>query len=94
MGLTTIEALSCGLPVIVSDCASLPELAPDPDFGRVFSSHDQLVSHLHSFMTGVWPCAGAERKAREFAVTHYSLANIGKRLGEFYRKIHAETIGR
>ncbi|HHW4677972.1 MAG TPA: glycosyltransferase family 4 protein [Xylella sp.] len=43
MELTTLEAMSCGLPVIVSDAGSLPEMVPNDRIGRVFANHADLL---------------------------------------------------
>jgi glycosyltransferase involved in cell wall biosynthesis len=87
MGLSTLEALACGVPVIVSDACSLPELVPDPYFGRTFTSQDDLVDLLHAFMVGAWPPQGAGEKARRHVVENYSLPVIGRRLSHFYRSL-------
>lgn len=91
MGLTTLEAMACGLPVAVSDTGSLPELVPDPRFGRVFSSHDDLSAILRDMAEGVWPEPGAGELARVHVVTEHGMETIGKRLAEFYRVVFAHS---
>jgi len=91
MGLTTLEAMSCGLPVIVSaDGGSLPELVTDPKFGYVFSTTEELDSVLRQHMAGLWPAVGAARAARAHVVSAAGLTEYGKRLGAFYRDVHAQ----
>ena len=87
MGLTTLEALACGLPVAVADTVSLPELVPDPRFGRVFSSHDDLVVILREMEKGTWPAPNAGPLARTHAVREHGLETIGRQLALFYRDI-------
>ena len=91
MGLTTLEAMSCGLPVIVSDAGSLPELVPDPRFGRVFSGVDHLASILHEVSCGAWPNSNASNLARMHAVAHHGFLAIGTRLAAFYRSVLAQN---
>lgn len=88
MGLTTLEAMACGLPVIVSDAGSLPELVPDERFGRIFSDHDELTAMLQDFVQGRWPSAMAGELARAHVIEHHGFDAIGHRLGAFYRQVH------
>ena len=89
MGLTTLEALACGLPVAVSDAGSLPELVPDPRFGRVFSGREELSAILRDFVDGVWPGPDAGSLARTHVLEHHGMVTIGRRLAEFYRTVLA-----
>lgn len=89
MGLTTLEAMSCGLPAIVSDAGSLPELVPDGRFGRVFSTHDDLVALLAEVASGRWPDPAASAQARGHVVATHGMAAIGGRLAAFYRDLCA-----
>lgn len=86
MGLTTLEAMSCGLSVLVSDAGSLPELVPDPRFGRVFHSHDDLVTFFEEIADGVWPQAGAGELGRAHVISNHGLNAIGTRLADFYSR--------
>lgn len=91
MGLTTLEAMSCGLPVVVSaDGGSLPELVTDAKFGFVFSTTEELNSVLRRHMAGFWPAASAARAARAHVVSTAGLKEYGKRLGAFYHDVHAQ----
>ncbi len=91
MGLTTLEAMSCGLPVVVSDAGSLPELVRDERIGRVFASHRELVDIFEDVVAGLWPPPGAAAIARDHVVDRYSLARVGERIGAFYARVHAEA---
>jgi glycosyltransferase involved in cell wall biosynthesis len=90
MGLTTLEAMSCGLPAAVADAASLPELVPDPNFGRVFSGHDELSAILRDVALGSWPNPDAGKLARAHVVATHGMRPIGRRLGEFYESLVAK----
>jgi glycosyltransferase involved in cell wall biosynthesis len=89
MGLTTLEAMSCGLPVVVSDAASLPELAPDARFGRVFSTERELRDILEAFVSGAWPARGAGALARQHVIAEHGHEVVGGRLADFYACMHA-----
>jgi glycosyltransferase involved in cell wall biosynthesis len=89
MGLTTLEAMACGLPVVVSDTGSLPELVTDQRFGRVFSHTDELAAILRSVASGAWPQSDAGELAREHVVREHDMEAIGRRLGTFYRAVLA-----
>jgi glycosyltransferase involved in cell wall biosynthesis len=78
MGLTTLEAMSCGLPAIVSEAGSLPELIGHSDFGLVFRNRDELAAHLNRFTSCVWPAQNAAGRARQHVIENYSyLAVVG-----------------
>lgn len=87
MGLTTLEAMACGLPVVVSDTGSLPELVKDTRFGRLFQGHDDLCDILRSFAMGVWPKHTAGSLAREYVVNAHGMNAIAQRLFAFYQSI-------
>jgi glycosyltransferase involved in cell wall biosynthesis len=92
MGLTTLEAMSCGLAAIVSaDGGSLPELVSDSTFGRVFSSPSELEDLLRLHQSGAWPEAGAGTAARAHVVRAHGLAAYGRRLAGFYGEMHARA---
>jgi glycosyltransferase involved in cell wall biosynthesis len=89
MGLTTLEAMACGLPVVVSDTGSLPELVPDSRFGRVFSEEEELGAILRSVSSGAWPEANAGALARAHVVEVHGMRTIARRLAAFYRTVIA-----
>jgi glycosyltransferase involved in cell wall biosynthesis len=88
MGLTTLEALACGLPVIVSNGGSLPELISHPGCGRVFCTHDELRVYLNDFMSGLWPVRESVQEARSYVVNHYGCRAVGAKIGRFYSSIY------
>ncbi len=92
MGLTTLEALASGLPVAVANTASLPELAPDPRFSRVFDDAAGLRAVLEDFAAGRWPAGNAGALARQHAVDRYGFAVFGRSLLAFYAEVHAQRL--
>jgi glycosyltransferase involved in cell wall biosynthesis len=90
MGLTTLEAMSCGLPVTVSaDGGSLPELVTDPAFGRVFHNETELASLFLRHRDGGWPEPPARQAARAHVIEVAGLEAYGRRLADFYARVHA-----
>jgi glycosyltransferase involved in cell wall biosynthesis len=90
MGLTTLEALATGLPVVVANTASLPELADDARFSKVFDDVAGLRGILEMFAAGRWPGPDAADLARRHAVERYGFPVVGRRIAEFYACVHAE----
>jgi glycosyltransferase involved in cell wall biosynthesis len=89
MGLTTLEAMACGLPAVVSDTGSLPELVPDSRFGHVFSGEEELSAILRAFSLGLWPVPEAATLARAHVLREHGTAAIGGRLAAFYTTVAA-----
>lgn len=87
MGLTTLEAMSCGLPVVVSDAGSLPEMVPNDRIGRVFSNHADLLGIFDDCMNATWPSRGAGLEARGYVVNNYSFLTVGRSLSSIYKEI-------
>jgi glycosyltransferase involved in cell wall biosynthesis len=93
MGLTTLEAMACGLPVIVSaDGGSLPELVTDSRFGLIFKNESDLGAMLRRHQARLWPSPGASAVARAHVVATCGLTAYGRRLADFYAAIHARRL--
>jgi glycosyltransferase involved in cell wall biosynthesis len=88
MGLTTLEALSSGMPAVVAATASLPELASDDRYSRVFRDVAELGEILIEYKHGAWPEAGAGSLARSHTVLHYSFPVVGEKIARFYADVH------
>lgn len=92
MGLTTLEALSSGMPIVVSDTASLPELATDSRISRTFTDVASLAAILKDHAAGNWPGPGASEIARQHAVSNFSFVEVGRRIAEFYDRVHQQRL--
>lgn len=88
MGLTTLEAMACGLPVIVSDAGSLPELATQKDFSAVFKNEDDLREKLLSIKNGVWPINHNAQLMHQHVAQNYGTL----RVGETFLSLYQDTI--
>lgn len=86
MGLTALEAMACGLPVIISNVGSLPELLPNEEVGRVFGSVAELKAQFDDFASGRWPRAGVGERARRHVVENYSSLVVGRTFARIYRE--------
>lgn len=87
MGLTTLEAMACGLPVIISDAGSLPEMVPNNKVGRIFESHSGLVEIFDDYVNKRWPGLNAGEEARNHVLNNYSYLNVGEQLSHIYWEI-------
>lgn len=87
MGLTTLEAMSCGIPVVVSDAGSLPELVHSPSVGRVFSDRSDLEAIFAEYVLGSWPIGNQPSLSRESAVSRYSFSSVGHQILGFYLEV-------
>ncbi len=86
MGLTTLEAMACGLPVCLSDGGSLPELVEGTPFGKVFRSDDECAALIKE--------AFATKRSEDFPFrahdhvrSHFSFPSVGEKILNFYQKI-------
>jgi len=86
MGLTTLEAMACGMPVVVSDAGSLPELISTSEVGQVFSNRTELEDILDRFVTGAWPRPDHQLLSRAKACASYSFAVVGAKALDYYQQ--------
>lgn len=79
-GLTMVEAMACGTPVIAMDCGSVPEVVADGVSGFVCDS-------LRDFMDAVPKAASLDREAcRAYAETRFSAAAMADGYEDVYRR--------
>ena len=94
MGLTPLEAMASGLPAIVSDVASFPEIAGDSVFARTFKDDAALCAALREVASGGWPSRDAGGRARRYVMDRYGYRSVGERLGSFYARLHTAAARR
>jgi glycosyltransferase involved in cell wall biosynthesis len=92
MGITTLEAMSVGLPCVVSDAGSLPELIAGNPYGFVFRDDSMLKEILNGFCAGQWPLGEAQSLSRQYSLSRFSYEIVGAELLEFYEQITALRI--
>lgn len=89
MGLTLLEAMACGTPVICSRVGAMPEFVHDGETGFVFDSVPHLTDLLTRFATdpGLSDRMGA--KARRAVDREFDLRVCGAKLNTIYRNLLA-----
>lgn len=80
--MTTIEAMSCGTPVIVNDATALPEVV-SPEAGIVVNI-DDMGDVLHSIKKIMNDYRNYSMNSRKQAVTHYTI----DQMTESYLKLY------
>ena len=84
MGLTTLEAMSCGLPALVSTTGSLPELVSDISPDWIFSDQKDLTEKLLEIISSKGSSCTGPESLRSHMVKHYSFDVVGKKILEIY----------
>lgn len=80
-GLTMVEAMACGTPVIAMNCGSVPEVVADGVSGFVCDS-------LRDFMDAVPKAASLDRAAcRTYAEARFSAAAMADGYEDVYRRL-------
>jgi glycosyltransferase involved in cell wall biosynthesis len=87
MGLTTLEALACGLPVIVSDAGSLPELAVNKNYSAVFKNENDLKEKLLAVKNGQWPVEHNTESMYNYVYQNYGDLHVGSLFLDIYQGI-------
>jgi len=89
MGLTTIEAMSMGLPTIVSDAGSLAEVVSGNKWARVFSSVTELQIALREFQQDLWEFSPRDNSQgiRDFAIKRFGFETVGEKLSSIYQEM-------
>ena len=87
LGLTLIESLASGTPVIATDVASLPEIVRDPETGRVVVPGDvrALAGALESFLADPEAAALAGARGREDVLARFTWDGVAERCLDAYR---------
>ncbi len=86
-GINAIEAITYGIPVVVSAVGALPEVIDDRKSGRVIPPGDvpALASALIDLLSDPDLCRRYGEAARETARARYSSESVSRRIGEAIR---------
>jgi alpha-1,6-mannosyltransferase len=85
-GMATLEAISCGLPVVGIAGSGTATLVP-PDVGILVAAGDsgQFADAIRTVAT--WPLDRLRREYHAFAAAHYSWENVFDRYFDLYRQV-------
>ncbi len=86
MGITALEALASGTPILVSATGSLPELVDGADVGRVFNNETELRELLDEVAEEGWPAPDTSRRCRDYCDRRFGPERVGRRIGACYHR--------
>jgi mannosyltransferase len=88
-GLTPLEAMATGVPVIATDVGAFPELivTGEAETGEIVPRDDleAMAGAAAAFMDDDGRCERAATRARAHAAAHFSIEGEAQALGDFYR---------
>ena len=89
LGLTLLESLASGTPVIATDVASLPEIVRDGETGRVVVPGDvrALAEALESFLADPGAAARAGALGRADVLARFTWDEVAERCLDAYREL-------
>jgi glycosyltransferase involved in cell wall biosynthesis len=89
MGLTLLESMACGTPVICSRVGGMPEFVREGATGFVFDTPDELTRHLRALAADPGLVERLGRQARRDVEGEYDLHVAGARLAGVYDELLA-----
>ncbi|MEA2220463.1 MAG: alpha-maltose-phosphate synthase [Solirubrobacteraceae bacterium] len=89
LGLTLLESLASGTPVIATDVASLPEIVRDGDTGRVVAPGDvrAMTEALERFLADPGGAAAAGLRGRADVLRRFTWDRVAERCLDAYREL-------
>lgn len=92
---TCLEAMSCGRPVVASDCGGIPEIVTNGVDGVLFRSgdHNELATLLLGLLDSPEMRARIGRNARTRIESGYSMETVLEKTLTTYRGVIAEARG-
>jgi glycosyltransferase involved in cell wall biosynthesis len=87
-----MEAMACGIPVIVSRVGGNPELVTENKTGLMFRSNDAagLAAKLEALLRNHALRISLSQAARQTIETRFSIEQSAQRMGEIYRQLLAQ----
>lgn len=85
---TVLEAMSCGLPTILSDICPHKELLTDKNYGALFKNNDVNELYLKLQESFSWNIEDMQKDVRRAAVEQHSIY----KLAADYKKIYEDAI--
>ena len=91
-GLSALEAMSCGLPVVSSSVGGLPELVSHNKTGFIaeFGDINRMAKYVLDLLTNEKKYKKFSKNAREKAVTSFDKKTVVPKYLEYYEKILAK----
>jgi spore coat protein SA len=91
LGLTSLEAQACGVPVVVSRAGGLPETVLEGRSGLVFENGDRdgLAAALLELLSDPARLRALSASARAWAVKQFSWERVGSELETIYAQVAA-----
>jgi mannosyltransferase len=88
-GLTPLEAMSCGVPVVATDVGAFPELVVDGETGAIVSAGDvtAMAEAMARFLGDAEMRAGAGRAARDRMVERFDIEAEAAAIVDVYRRL-------
>lgn len=87
MGLTLLEAMACGTPVICSRVGGMPEFVREGETGFVFDEPAELTALLRRLAETPELSDRMGRRARQVVEKEYDLVVVGARLASIYDEL-------
>jgi len=89
MGLTLLEAMACGTPVVCSRVGAMPEFVRHGETGFVFDTEEQLADYLRLLASDPGRADRMGRAARAAVEAEYDLRVCGAGLAAVYDELAA-----
>lgn len=88
-GMTVLEAVACGKPVVASRLGGLMDLVVDGVTGYLFEPGDveQLAKHILSLINDCNRAEGMGLRGKQFVKENFIIENVTDRLEQLYHKI-------
>lgn len=87
MGLTLLEAMSCGTPAICSRVGGMPEFVEHGATGFVFDTPNELRAYIERLAADSALCDAMGRNARNVIETRFDLTPVGARVVDIYDRL-------